>query len=94
MFPNVFLNSNTMFPHVIFFEEVVLNIFVLSRCLYLVGCLYLVKAASTPSKKKEEFMKIIMKNKITNDEELSTHCNDKLKRHIRKSSKEIFISNL
>ena len=66
----------------------------MSRCLYSVGCLYLVKAASTPSKKKEEFMKIIMQNKITNNEELSTHYNDKLKRHIQKSSKAIFISNI
>ena len=35
-----------------------------------------------------------MQNKITNNKELSTHYNDKLKRHIQKSSKEIFISNI
>ena len=39
-------------------------------------------------------MKIIVQNKITNNEELSTDYNDKLKRHIQKSSKEIFISNI
>ena len=35
-----------------------------------------------------------MKNKIINEEELSTHYNDKLKRHIQKSSKERFISKV
>lgn len=35
-----------------------------------------------------------MKNKIINEEELSTHYNDKPKRRIQKSSKERFISKV
>ena len=64
------------------FYKQVLNISIIS------GCLYLVKAASTPLKKKKK--RIITKNQVAHEEELSTHYNDKWKTWTKDTIREYY----